>query len=267
MRFSIATRSLATLAARILAAAILVSPLAAQIRGAASGAMGVGISARPAPGFVGSGAAGGSAHLHRGRPSGRGSLLLPYPYFYSTYANETEEAAPPPVVVVPATAPAPALPDLPREPLLIEWQGDHFERMTPFQKALASGPSAPDSSKSDVRSSALAPSAPSSSAPGSSPRSSFARRSPAPPGKVSAQPQRELPPAVLVFRDGRTEQVSSYIIASGIIYSKADYWTSGTWTREIQIADLDVPATLRINHQHGLTFVLPTGPNEVVTRP
>jgi hypothetical protein len=266
MRFSIAIRSTATLAARILAAAILISPLAAQIRAAASGAMGVGISARPAPGFVGSGAAGGPAHLHRGRPSGRGSLLLPYPYFYSTYANETEEAAPPPVIVVPATAPASALPDLPREPLLIEWQGDHFERMTPFQKALASGPSARGSSdKSDVRSSAS--SAPSSSAPGSSPRSSFARRSPAPPGKVPAQPQRELPPAVLVFRDGRTEEVSSYIIASGIIYSKADYWTSGTWTREIQIADLDVPATLRLNHQHGLNFMLPTSPNEVVVRP
>jgi len=263
-----AIRSIATLAARILAAAILISPLAAQIRAAASGAMGVGISARPAPGFVGSGAAGGPAHLHRGRPSGRGSLLLPYPYFYSTYANETEEAAPPPVIVVPATAPAsaPALPDLPREPLLIEWQGDHFERMTPFQKALASGPSARGSSdKSDVRSSAS--SAPSSSAPGSSPRSSLARRSPAPPGKVPAQPQRELPPAVLVFRDGRTEEVSSYIIASGIIYSKADYWTSGTWTREIQIADLDVPATLRLNHQHGLNFMLPTSPNEVVVRP
>jgi len=172
-----AIRSIATLAARILAAAILISPLAAQIRAAASGAMGVGISARPAPGFVGSGAAGGPAHLHRGRPSGRGSLLLPYPYFYSTYANETEEAAPPPVIVVPATAPAsaPALPDLPREPLLIEWQGDHFERMTPFQKALASGPSARGSSdKSDVRSSAS--SAPSST--GASPRSSCFSRWP-----------------------------------------------------------------------------------------
>ena len=54
---------------------------------------------------------------------------------------------------------------------------------------------------------------------------------------------------------------------SGTIYFKADYWSSGSWTRKIQIADLDLPATLRLNQERGLKFVMPSGPNEVVTRP
>jgi hypothetical protein len=58
-----------------------------------------------------------------------------------------------------------------------------------------------------------------------------------------------------------------FTIMNGIIYSKADYWSSGSWTRKIQIADLDVPATLKLNHERGLKFVLPSGPDEVVMRP
>jgi hypothetical protein len=72
---------------------------------------------------------------------------------------------------------------------------------------------------------------------------------------------------VLVFRDGRKEEVSSYTIMSGTIYSKADYWSSGSWTKKIQIADLDVPATLKLNQERGLKFELPAGPNEVVVSP
>ena len=52
---------------------------------------------------------------------------------------------------------------------------------------------------------------------------------------------------------------------NGTIYSKADYWTTGSWTRKIQIADLDVPATLKLNQQRGLNFVLPASSNEVVS--
>ena len=66
---------------------------------------------------------------------------------------------------------------------------------------------------------------------------------------------------------GRREEVSEYSIISGTIYSKADYWTTGSWTKKIQIADLDVPATLKINQERGLKFVLPTSPNQVVIRP
>jgi hypothetical protein len=145
--------------------------------------------------------------------------------------------------------------------LLIEWQGDHFERMTLSQAATGKERSGPDSSpKSAVRSSV--PDSPSSGS------LQPARKGAARPARDSArEPVRELPPAVLVFRDGRTEEVSNYTIMSGTIYSKADYWTTGSWTRKIQIADLDVPATLKLNHDRGLNFMLPASPNEVVTRP
>jgi hypothetical protein len=97
------------------------------------------------------------------------------------------------------------------------------------------------------------------------PSSAIARSVAAP--KNVAQPTRELPPAVLVFRDGRKEEVIEYTIMNGTIYSKADYWTTGSWTRKIQIADLDVPAMIKLNQERGLKFVLPASSNEVITRP
>jgi hypothetical protein len=230
----------------ILAVVISISPLAAQIRGA-----GVVTGAPITAGFVGHGRAGGPGHFHHERALGSGSILLPYPYYNSDFGYDTPEPAPPQVVIVPAAAPAqPANPAVPLEPLLIEWQGDHFERMTLSSKTAGSGQGVPDYSAKSGQ-----------SLPGSSVVSSPGR-------KVVAQPpRRELPPAVLVFRDGRKEEVSSYTIMSGTIYSNADYWTSGSWTKKIQIADLDVPATLKLNQERGLNFVLPGGPNEVVTRP
>lgn len=229
-----------------LAVLISTSPLAAQIRSGGAAA-GTPITA----GFVGRGGAGGPGHFHHGRALGSGSILLPYPYYNSDFGYDTPEPTPPQVVIVPAATPTqPASPAVPLEPLLIEWQGDHFERMTLSSKAAGSGQGVPDYSAKSGQ-----------SLPGSSAVSSPGR-------KVVAQPpRRELPPAVLVFRDGRKEEVSSYTIMSGTIYSNADYWTSGSWTKKIQIADLDVPATLKLNQERGLNFVLPGGPNEVVTRP
>jgi hypothetical protein len=76
-----------------------------------------------------------------------------------------------------------------------------------------------------------------------------------------------LPPAVLVFRDGHTEEVSSYSIIGTVIYTKSDYWASGNWTRKIQIADLDLPATRKQNQERGVKFELPSSPDEVMIRP
>ena len=84
--------------------------------------------------------------------------------------------------------------------------------------------------------------------------------------KEAAQPPPELPPAVLVFRDGRQEEVKSYTIIGETLYASANYWTSGSWTRKIEIADLDVPATLKLNQERGSKFNLPSGPQEVVIR-
>jgi hypothetical protein len=78
---------------------------------------------------------------------------------------------------------------------------------------------------------------------------------------------KEIPPAVLIYRDGHSEEVSSYSIIGGVMYTKSDYYSSGNWTRTIQLADLDLPATLKQNQQRGVKFDLPAGPNEVVIRP
>ncbi len=194
---------------------------------------------------------GDRARFRQGRGSGRGALLFPYPYFYpdSDAGYDSQPAAQPQVIVVPASTPAPPpAPPAPRESLLIEWQGDHFVRTTMSAKASSGGQTVPDYSQKSPLPSPVA----ARSAPGR---------------KAAVQTPRQLPPAVLVFQDGRKEEVSEYTIMSGTIYSKADYWTTGSWTRKIQIADLDVPATLRLNQERGVKFVLPASPNEVVVRP
>ncbi|HTU42661.1 MAG TPA: hypothetical protein VMF10_13205, partial [Candidatus Aquilonibacter sp.] len=59
----------------------------------------------------------------------------------------------------------------------------------------------------------------------------------------------------------------SYSIANGILYAQGDYYTDGYWNKKIDLSALDVPETLQANADHGVKFVLPSSPNEVVTRP
>ena len=82
----------------------------------------------------------------------------------------------------------------------------------------------------------------------------------------TAQPSPALPAAVLVFRDGHTEEVEKYVIQGGVINARSDYWSTGSWTRKIPIAELDVPATLKLNEERGGKFSLPSGPSEIVVR-
>jgi hypothetical protein len=226
---------LSRFAIAILATTFFISPVKAQPRGGAAGTRGTGRA-----GFSGRGV-GGSTRFHQGHRS----VALPwFPYFDSDYGYDSEQAYPPPGVAGPTSAPAPAALAPPIEPLLIEWRVDHFVRMTLSEKTSTEEQGGPDYSEK------------------STPRSSVPGR------KDAVQPSpRELPPTVLVFRNGRMEEVSSYTIMSGTIYSKADYWSSGSWTKKIQIADLDVPATLKLNQEHGLKFELPAGPNEVFVSP
>ena len=72
---------------------------------------------------------------------------------------------------------------------------------------------------------------------------------------------------VFIFRDGHREESSNYSIVAGTIYASTDYWSNGAWTRKIPVADLNIPATLQANQERGVRFVLPSAPNEVVTRP
>ena len=83
----------------------------------------------------------------------------------------------------------------------------------------------------------------------------------------SAPPARPLPPAVLIFRDGHSEKVRDYAIADGILYARGDYYTDGYWNKKINLAALNVAETLRANNERNVNFVLPSLPNEVVTRP
>ena len=82
-----------------------------------------------------------------------------------------------------------------------------------------------------------------------------------------AQPPAKLPPAVLVFRDGHQEEAAKYTIVGSAIFIKSDYWSSGSWTRQVPIAQLDIPATLQANQARGARFTLPSRPGEVMVRP
>ena len=162
------------------------------------------------------------------RPIGRRAIFFGDPYFYGDYGFGSQTDAGTPEIVFMQAPPARVPEKAPAEPLMLELRGDRFVRVGSEDYA----------SENNTFTSAN-----------------------------SGQPPRELPPAVLVFRDGHKEEVRSYTITGPVIYAAADYWTQGSWTKKIQIADLDVPSTLKLNQERGSNFSLPTGPNEVVVRP
>jgi hypothetical protein len=84
---------------------------------------------------------------------------------------------------------------------------------------------------------------------------------------TAAAPARDLPPAILIFRDGHSEEVRDYTIADGFLYSRGDYYTDGYWTKKIDLATLNVAETLQANATRNIKFALPSSPNEVITRP
>jgi hypothetical protein len=209
----------------------LIPAAAAQMRGGFGGFRNGGF--RNGVGFAG----------HEGR-FGRGLVWFGNPLFYSDYASPPpvyEPAAPPVVIVQPTSAAAPAEPR--PEPLMIEWQGDRYVRFS-GQRESAKG----NSLSLDY-----------SETPSNIPAQMYKPQSHGSPV--------ELPPVVLVYPDGRREKVSDYVIANGNLYARGDYWRDGFWTKTVQLSALDIPATLRANSDSGVKFVLPSGPNEVVTRP
>ena len=151
-----------------------------------------------------------------------------WPSFYDDYAGSYEPAPHPENRAASVTPPEqPKFEPVPN-PVLLELRGDQWVKVESFSAVPAGEPVSP-------------------------------RFQP-----ITAPPSK---PAVLVFRDGHSEEVSSYSIIGQAIYTKADYWTAGAWTRTIQMADLDIPATLKENQQRGVKFDLPSSPNEVVIRP
>jgi hypothetical protein len=150
-----------------------------------------------------------------------------YPFFYPDYSTES--------TAVPAASPMVVerkifQPERPTEPLLIEWHGDRFVRYGEAQKSEA--PDYAEVASARAASSATSP---------------------------------ELLPAVLVYRDGHREEVDDYVITRGVLYARGNGYSQAT--RNIQLSVLDLAATLKANQSDGVRFVLPAGPNEVVTRP
>jgi len=74
----------------------------------------------------------------------------------------------------------------------------------------------------------------------------------------------ELAPTVLVYRDGRREEVREYSIADGVLYARGDYYAVGCWNKKIELVALDLPQTVKANQERGVKFVLPDSPNNVV---
>ena len=191
-------------------------------------------------GFAGGGARigrrGFAGGVQRGYYPGGG--FLPDPYDYPEDDSGYWPPASPPYHPYPVAVAPPAPPAPPVEPLLMEDRGGQWVRI-------------PTGTELPIAAPAQAASA--------QPSSSSA--SPA-----IAAPPVKLPSAVIVFRDGHTEEVDKYMIRGNVLYTSADYWATGTWTRKIRVTDLDVPATLRVNQQRGAKFDLPSGPSEIMVR-
>lgn len=172
-----------------------------------------------------------TAFGNRGRYPGYGrAIFFADPFFYDDYpySSLTSPPAPPQIVVIQSTPSGDPQPAPKIEPLLIELQGGQYVRV----------------------------------GEASSQRANSERREA---GTLAAN--NPLAPAVLIYRDGHSEQVADYAIIDGVMYARGNYWQNGYWNKPIQISALNLSATIQANREHGVNFVLPSGPYEVVTRP
>lgn len=183
----------------------------------------------------------------RARRNFPGSFYSPYFYPDDDYGYDSEPQvveAPPPQIVEQIAPPAPTPVAPAPDSVVIELQGDHWVRVTNYGQSQMDGQSGrPDSVRVANSETAAAP------------------------RSEGAQPVRELPAAVLIFRDGHREEIGKYVVVGATLFTGADYWSSGSWTRQVQLSALDVPATLKLNQDRDTKFTLPSGPNEVMVRP
>jgi hypothetical protein len=185
-----------------------------------------------------SGFAHGQGFSRGARANHRGYSAWPYLYsdFYPDYETTQpydEPGAPAPFVLM--RPPADDAPQTPKpRPLLIEWRGDHYVRYGGVESQSGSLASA----QADYSETTTA--------------------------HKSALPAASLPQPVLVYRDGRREEIADYTIADGVIYLRSEGWQSGDWTKRVPLSALDMNATLLANQQRGAKFLLPSAPNVVV---
>ena len=178
---------------------------------------------------------------------------LPFPFFGDftglddLYSTGYPVASQPPMILLQSRAPAgssdyPALTKnerpTPTQPLMIERQNGRYVRIT---STAANGEVLPRES-GEAQTSNTKPA-------------------------LATEPTHTLPPALLIFRDGHTEEVRDYAIADGTLYARGDYYTDGYWNKKINLSTLNVVETLQANNERKIKFVLPSSPNEVITRP
>jgi hypothetical protein len=186
---------------------------------------------------------GHSVRVQRGRRGYPGYWYGPnyYPYYdsYSDGGEQVADEGPAPYVVQGAAPASPAVASKQSESVVMELRGDHWVRLTSYGVMEVAGQASAPQSERVGSTAAL----------------------------VRTEAPAALPPAVLVFRDGHQEDIAKYTIVGPTIFLKADYWSSGSWTRKVQISDLNVAATLKANQDRGAKFSLPSRPGEVMMRP
>jgi hypothetical protein len=233
-------------------AASLATLLAASAQGQGRGGAGFAATSHGTRTGLRSRAVGGPfARTRHRRRAFAGSGYGPnyYPYYdgyydsgyYSDYDSQDAGREEPQPFRAPTAAPAqPATPSKPAESLVMELRGDHWVRLTSY------GPMDIPGQSGEAQSGAA-----------------HAKGTVA---SHAAQTQSELPPAVLVFRDGHREEVAKYTIVGTTISVMTDYWKTGSWTRKIAVAELNLAATLQANQERGAKFSLPSRPSEVIVR-
>jgi hypothetical protein len=246
----------------LIGVALFASLLASPARGQGHGGRGFAPAGRGTATFS-RGRAGGRyfARLRHGRRfAGSGFAPNYYPYYpyydsgyypYDSdyypdydYQDEAGEAPPLPFRTQAAAPASPANAPKPPESLVMELRGDHWVRLTSY------GPMEIPGQSGEPQSGAASGTA----------------RAKGPVASGGAQAPSELPPAVLVFRDGHQEEAAKYTIIGTTISIKTDYWSTGSWTRKIPIVDLNLAATLQANQERGAKFSLPSRPTEVIVR-
>jgi hypothetical protein len=179
----------------------------------------------------------------------RHPVFYPASFFYDPffYGDASTSGYPvsslPPLIILqaPGSSAANSAPPLPMQPVVIELRGDRYVRISDEG---SSGSAVMDETPATSRR------LPNSSAPA-----------------AGATGIEEPPTAVLVFRDGHREQISSYTIADSVLYASGNYFTDGSWTRKIELSSLDLAESIRSNRSRGIRFQLPSYPNEVIVGP
>jgi hypothetical protein len=185
------------------------------------------------------------------------------PFLYDDYAPLVPEQGGPSVVVLQPPAAPESVPARKATPLLIELEGDRYVRYG----GVVPSPSGDEQAK--IRE----PKTTSNRTAVANNRTTSGRIEPqfgpdpeSTESRTSAMATIPLTPTVLVYRDGHREEVPDYAIVGRVLYVHGGE-TGSYGIKNIEISTLDLAATIETNRQNGVNFVLPTGPNEVVTRP